>query len=89
VLAEEVRSVDRARSLVAAGRAAEALRVLDAYDRRFSEHRFAPEALYLRMEALVLVGRTAEARATAERLLASYPKSLNGARARALLSKEQ
>jgi hypothetical protein len=86
-LAEEVKSMDRARATLAAGRAVETLAVLDDYERRFSEGRFAPEVLYLRMEANALLGRTAESRAAAERLLASYPKSPHGARARVLLSK--
>jgi hypothetical protein len=86
-LAEEVRSMDRARAALAAGRAGETLAVLDEYERRFRERRFAPEALYLRMEAFVSLGQTVQARATAERLLASYPKSPHGARARVILSK--
>jgi len=86
-LAEEVRSMDSARALLAAGRAAETLLVLDEYERRFRERRFAPEALYLRMEAFVSLGQTAQARAAAERLLASHPQSPHGARARFILSK--
>lgn len=86
-LADEVRSMDRARAMLAAGRAAETLLVLDEYERRFRERRFAPEALYLRMEALVSLGQTTQARAAAERLLASYPQSPHGARARFILSK--
>jgi TolA-binding protein len=85
-LAEEVRIMDRARAMLAAGRAAETLAVLDEYQRRFPERRFAPEALYLRMEAFVSLGRTAEARAAAESLLARYPNSPHGARARVVLS---
>ena len=85
-LAEEVRSVDRARAALAAGRAPETLAVLDEYERRYPGRRFAPEALYLRMEALVSLGRTARARAAAERLLASYPNSPQRARAREVLS---
>jgi hypothetical protein len=86
-LAEEVKSVDGARAALAAGQAARALSLLDEYERRFDERRFAPEALYLRMEALVSLGRTAQARATAEHLLATYPNSPHGARARVVLSK--
>jgi hypothetical protein len=86
-LAEEVKSIDRARAALASGQAAQTLVVLDDYDRRFSKRGFAPEALRLRMEAYTSLGRTAEARAAAERLLASYPNSLHGARARAVLSK--
>jgi hypothetical protein len=87
-LAEEVKSVDRARAALARGEAAQTLLVLDDYERRFRTRGFAPEALYLRMEAYSSLGRLAEARATAERLLGSYPNSLHGARARTLLSKE-
>lgn len=86
-LAEEVRSVDQARAALTAGRAAEALSVLDDYERRFPTRGFAPEALYLRMEAFIALGRTAQARTTAERLLGSFPSSPHGARARAVLSK--
>jgi hypothetical protein len=85
-LADEVRSIDRARALLAAGRARQTLGVLDEYERRFRKRGFAPEALYLRMEASLALGRTAEARDAAERLLASYPKSLHGDRARTVLS---
>jgi outer membrane protein assembly factor BamD (BamD/ComL family) len=79
--------MDTARAALAAGRAAETLAVLDEYERRFRERRFAPEALYLRMEALVSLGQTAEAREAAERLLLSYPQSPHGARARFIVSK--
>jgi hypothetical protein len=81
-LAEEVRAVDRARSALAAGRAAETLSALDDYDRRFGGRRFAPEALYLRMQALLALGRNAEARNIAERLVRSFPQSPHTARAR-------
>jgi hypothetical protein len=86
-LIEEVRSVDRARAALATGRAVEALARLDEYERDFAERRFAPEALYLRMEALVSLGRTAQARTVAERLLTRHPNSPHGDRARAVLSK--
>jgi hypothetical protein len=86
-LAEEVKSVDRARAALAAGQAAQTLVVLDEYERRFRKRGFAPEALYLRMEAYTSLGRTAEARTAAERLLTNYPNSLHGARARAVLAK--
>jgi hypothetical protein len=86
-LAAEVKSIDRARAALAAGKAAEALVVLDDYERLFRKRGFAPEALYLRMEAWTSLGRTAEARAAARRLLASYPNSLHTTRARAVLSK--
>jgi hypothetical protein len=84
-LAEEVRAVDRARSALAAGRAEETLTALDEYESRFGGRRFAPEALYLRMQALLSLGRKADARSTAERLLRGFPKSPHTARARRVL----
>jgi hypothetical protein len=87
-LTEEVRHVDRARAALASGRARETLAALDEYERRFPQRRFAPEALYLRMEAFASLGRTAQARAVAEQLLTSYPGTPNGARARAVLARK-
>jgi len=84
-LAEEVRAVDRARALVTAGRAPDALAALDDYERRFPIRRFAPEGLYLRMEALLDAGQGGAARDTAARLLAQYPKSPQAPRARQVL----
>jgi hypothetical protein len=87
-LAAEVKSVDRARAALAAGKAERTLAELDEYERRFRRRGFGPEALYLRMEAFLSLGMTAQARDAAERLLARYPKSLHAARARAVLSKK-
>ena len=84
-LAEEVRAVDKARALVAAGRASDALDALDDYERRFAIRRFAPEALYLRMEAELAAGRNGPARDPAARLLSRYPKSPQVPRARQVL----
>jgi hypothetical protein len=85
-LAEEVRAVDRARSALAGGRAMESLAALDEYEARFGGRKFAPEALYLRMQALLSLGRRAEARSAAERLVRVFPKSPHTARARRVLS---
>lgn len=84
-LAEEVRVVDRARSALAAGGATEALAALDEYDARMAPRRFQPEALYLRMQAQLALGRKAEARSTAARLVKSFPQSPHTARARRVL----
>lgn len=86
-LAAEVKTVDRARAALASGRAAQTLTVLDEYERNFSEGRFAPETLYLRMEAFVSLGRMAQARAAAGRLLTSYPNGPHSARARVVFTK--
>jgi TolA-binding protein len=84
-LAEEVALVDRARGALARGDAPTALAVLDDYDARFRPRKFAPEALYLRMEALLRLGQTSAARAVADRLATTYPSSPNAARARQVL----
>lgn len=87
-LAEEVRSIDEARVRVSSGRAAEALATLDAYDRSFDKPGFAPEALYLRMEALKQLGRNAAAQSVAARLVQSYPNSPQAPRARQILAEQ-
>jgi hypothetical protein len=84
-LAEEVRWVDRARAAVASGRSVEALGLLDSYDSRYASRGFAPESLYLRMRALLALGRDDEARKVASRLSRSYPATPQAARARELL----
>jgi hypothetical protein len=84
-LTEEVAAVDRARALVTAGRGAEALAALDAYEHGFPVRRFAPEALYLRMEALLLDGNRGAAEQVAARLVARYPRSPQAPRARQIL----
>ncbi len=84
-LAEEVALVDRARGALARGDARGTLGALDDYDARFTPRKFVPEALYLRMEALLRLGQTSAARAVAERLATNYPSSPNAARARQVL----
>jgi hypothetical protein len=78
---EEVRAIDRARSVLARGDGRGTLEALDSYRSGFSERRFEPEALYLRMEALDRLGDSAGAKAAAERLLASFPNAPQAARA--------
>jgi hypothetical protein len=85
-LAEEVALVDQARGALARGDGGAAIAALDAYEARFAQRKFVPEALYLRMESLLKLGRTSAARAVAERLVAGYPKSPHTARARQVLS---
>jgi hypothetical protein len=78
---EEVRAIDRARSALAHGDGRGTLAALDSYRNGFSERRFEPEALYLRMEALGQLGDSAGAKAAAERLLTAYPNAPQAARA--------
>jgi hypothetical protein len=79
---EEVRAIDRARSALARGDGRATLAALESYRSGFSERRFEPEALYLRMEALGRIGDTAGAKATAERLLAAYQNAPQAAKAK-------
>jgi hypothetical protein len=85
-LVEEVRAIDRAKTALTSGRPEQTLSALDRYDELHREPRFVPEALYLRMEALVQLHRQAEAKRVAQRLVAAYPTSPQAARARFFLS---
>jgi TolA-binding protein len=84
-LAEEVALVDRARAALARGDAPAALTALDDYEARFKERRFVPEALYLRMESLLRMGKGDAAREVARRIVTSFAKSPHAARARQVL----
>ena len=87
-LAAEIAGIDRARGLLAAGRPAAALAALDDYERRFPRHHFAPEVLYLRMEAASRAGRSEETRELARSLLARYPQSPQSEKAKQLLDQK-
>jgi hypothetical protein len=84
-LAAEVAHVDRARALLSAGQADQGLALLQSYEREFAEARLLPEVLFLRMETCARLGRQAEARAAAQRLVDGFPKSPHASRARKLL----
>lgn len=85
-LAEETALVERARSEVAAGRPGQALITLADYAQRFPIQRFAPEALYLKMEASLAVGQRSAALDAAQRLSTRYPTSPQAPRARQVLA---
>jgi hypothetical protein len=85
-LAEELSFVDGARGALAAGQPLAALQALDRYDAGSPRRGFASEALYLRMRALLALGRGEEARVVAGRLASSYPNSPQAARARQVLA---
>jgi len=85
VLRDEARFIDRAREAVASGNGGVALRALEDHRSRFKRPVFQPEALYLRMQALRLLGNEAAARRVAKRLLAAYPSGAQAASARAFL----
>jgi hypothetical protein len=87
-LSEEIGVIDRARASLNAGDPGGALRVLDDYDRRFSDPHLAPEALYLRMEARTRLGDRAGAEQAAREILNRYPGGPQVGRAEELLRSE-
>ena len=68
-LGEETKALDRAREALNAHRPSEVMRLLDAYRRRFPQGRLRPEAMILRLAALVQAGRHQAADALASQLL--------------------
>jgi hypothetical protein len=84
-LSAELAAVDRARRALQASDAREALRQLDAYEARFVPPRFEQEATLLRVEALVALGASDQARAIAESFLANEPESTYAQRIRSIL----
>lgn len=84
-LAEETALLDRARASLTARDGSAALAALAEHDRRFASGSLAPEALVVRVEALLLSGRRADAERVGERFLASHPTSPLGRRIRSLL----
>jgi hypothetical protein len=86
-LAAEVAFIDRARASLASGQAAQGISQLASYEQSFPEARLLPEVLFLRLDGCERLGRHAEARAAAERLVQGFPKSPHAARARKLLAR--
>jgi hypothetical protein len=84
-LRAELRRVDQARALLDAGRAAAALAELRTYRQEFPAGRLSPEALFLEMQAQHQLGRSAEARAAARRIVERYPAGPHAGRAREIL----
>jgi hypothetical protein len=86
-LAKEVSLVDRAWAAMKRRDFSRALAELADYERNFPELGLHPEVLFVRMEAEERLGRVDAAKLEASRILASYPKSAQANRARALLSR--
>jgi hypothetical protein len=84
-LSVEVTLVQDAARTLAGGDAAGALRVLDAYDRKWPHGALAEEAGALRVQALERSDRTAEARALARKLLDAHPHGVLAARLQRVL----
>jgi hypothetical protein len=72
-LGDQIALIDSARTAVAAGSGERALEILRKYQGKYPTGGFRPEAAALKIEALMKVGRTAEARALAERFIADHP----------------
>lgn len=87
-LAAELAGLDRAKRTLEAGDATAALRLLDAHRVRFREGRLVPEAMALRVQALVAAGQRANAEKLGSEFLKSYPTSPLIARVRKLLATE-
>ena len=81
----EIAAIDGARAQLHAGNTDAALRELDAYDRRVDFGRFAPEALYLRMEAQLQAGQLTLAQSTAREIVRRFPRSAQVRRAAQVL----
>jgi hypothetical protein len=71
----QITLIDSARAAVSAGAGDRALQLLRQYESAYGVGSFRPEARALKIEALVAVGRRAEARVLAERFAADYPGS--------------
>jgi hypothetical protein len=85
-LSGQIALLDAARAAMAAGAGRRALETLRRYDERYPGGSFRPEVAALRVEALVKLGRDAEARVLAERFVAEHPGSLLAKRVAALAS---
>ncbi|MFO0565439.1 MAG: hypothetical protein U0263_07240 [Polyangiaceae bacterium] len=83
-LAREVELLDGAREALRRNSPGEALSKLDGYAHEFPRGRMGAEAFVVRLDALVRSGRSAEARALAERHLATNPASPHAAKIRKL-----
>jgi len=83
-LADQIGSIDAARDALAKGADRAAMEILRRYQDRYPAGSFRPEATALKVEALVKLGRQAEARALAERFVAEHRGSLLAARVAAL-----
>lgn len=77
--------ITMARLALNGGRSAEAIRVLDEYDRAFAWKTFAPEALQLRCRANIKLGDRAAAERAAETLRRDFPHTPQGKEAQSSL----
>ena len=74
-LGAEVAMLDRARAALASGDGALAIRMLDDYQKSFRSGHLLPEANYIRVQALLKMGKQAAARDAAAHAQAIWPDS--------------
>jgi hypothetical protein len=84
-LGNEIAAVDDAQRALSSGNAGLAARLIDEYDARFPNGILSQEATVVRIEALAKQGRSAEARALAERFLEAHPATPHASRIRRLV----
>jgi hypothetical protein len=87
-LVQEMALVDTARSQLHAGNADGALNSAREYKRRFRGGRFAPEILFLEMQAQLRLGEPRVAAEVARELLLRFPNGAQAPRARELLESD-
>ena len=75
-LRDQVAFLDSARAAMSAGANRRALEILRRYQDKYPMGSFRPEAIALRVDVLVKLGRDSEARALAERFVAEHRGSL-------------
>jgi hypothetical protein len=83
-LRAEIELLDAARGALAAKASGRALELIGRYEVTFPRGSFLPEATAVRVEALVHLGRTAEARSVAQRFIAEHQGSVLSGRMAAL-----
>ena len=87
-LAEEMRYLDQVRGALRQSRPADALKWLEAYQRKCTVQRMLPEALLLRLRAEMSLGNRSAALGTARQIGLLFPQSPHAARARELIALE-
>ena len=85
-LALEIALLDDARMALAKGDPPEALRLLGRYARDFEHGNLGPEAVVLRIDALLRQGDVRSARSLAEQFEETHPNDSHLARIRSLLA---
>lgn len=85
-LESEIAILDAAQRAFAAGRPSVALQNLDTHRRLFANPHLLPEATLVRIESLLALGRSIEARKLGEQLLSAQPTGALSQRVRSLLN---